>query len=113
MAGGIEAIGQGLSLPLLDGVAGGLGGAGGAGAAGGSESSGAVNFGEMLRGKLGELQESQHVAESEATALATGQTDDIARSMMKVEQANVSLQLATQLRNKAIEAYQEILRMQM
>lgn len=33
--------------------------------------------------------------------------------MLRIEQANVSLQMATQVRNKVIEAYQEVLRMQM
>ena len=94
-----------LALPMIDGVTGGAASA----ASGGS---GAVNFGEMLRNKMGSLQESQQVAENEAQLMATGQTDDIARSLMKVEEANVSLQLTTQLRNKAVEAYQEILRMQ-
>lgn len=83
---------------------------GAAAATGGAEQAG--GFGEVLRGKLGELNASQSTADQAAQDLATGDVDDIARTMMQVEQANVSLQLATQLRNKAVEAYQEILRMQ-
>ena len=45
--------------------------------------------------------------------MATGRVDDVAQTMMRIEQANVSLQMATQVRNKVIEAYQEVLRMQM
>jgi flagellar hook-basal body complex protein FliE len=87
------------------------GGASGAAAAGGGTEA-ASGFGDVLRGKLGELNESQATANQAAQDLATGDIDDIARTMMQVEQANVSLQMATQLRNKAVEAYQEILRMQ-
>ena len=66
----------------------------------------------MLRGKLDQLEQSQKAGAGASNDLATGRVDDIAQTMLRVEQANVSLQLATQVRNKAIEAYQEILRMQ-
>ena len=45
-------------------------------------------------------------------ALATGETKDIAQTMIAIEKANVSFQLMTQVRNRLVEAYQEVLRMQ-
>lgn len=77
------------------------------------EATGAASgFGEVLRSKLESLNEAQADGSLATKELASGGAVDVAQTMMRVEQANVSLQLATQVRNKAIEAYQEILRMQ-
>jgi len=74
---------------------------------------GTANFASVLKGKLNELN-TQQVGASKATEdVATGRVDDIAQTMMRIEQANVSLQMTTQMRNKVIESYQEIMRMQM
>ena len=100
MAMGATGIGGSLPLPMIDTTA----------ATGAAEP--AAGFGDVLRGKIGALNESQAISNSAAQDLATGDVEDIARTMMQVQQADVSLQLATQLRNKAVEAYQEILRMQ-
>jgi flagellar hook-basal body complex protein FliE len=111
MASSITSAGAGLPLPMIDGAQ-------GAGAAtrvtkpeSGVEAS-SEGFGSMLRSKLGELADTQNAAATTAQDVAAGKVDDVARAMLQIEQANVSLQYATQLRNKAIEAYQEILRMQ-
>lgn len=44
--------------------------------------------------------------------LATGKTDNIHHVMLALEDAKLSLQMALQVRNKVVEGYQEILRMQ-
>lgn len=99
-AGGIQGL-QGLQLPMLEGTG------------GASEAPKAASgFGDMLRTKLEDLTKTQVAGETAATDLAAGRADDVAQTMIKVEQANISLQMATQMRNKVIEAYQEILRMQ-
>ena len=72
----------------------------------------AGGFASMLAGKISELSSQQSAASTEMNAVATGKVDDVAQSMVRIEQANVSLQMATQVRNKVIEAYQEIIRMQ-
>lgn len=69
-------------------------------------------FGDVLKAKLEDLNASQVAGQDATKQLATGKVDDIAQTMLRIEEANVSLQLATQIRNKAVEAYQEILRMQ-
>lgn len=112
--GGIGAgIGGGLPLELLDGASGGK--AAGARGAGGVDeaSSGTPDFAGVLRSKLGELNASQADSAKASQDMATGRVDDIAQSMLRIEQASVQMQMATQVRNKVIEAYQEILRMQM
>jgi flagellar hook-basal body complex protein FliE len=72
----------------------------------------AQGFGEVLKSKLSDLNAQQADAAGAMQDMATGRVDDVAQTMMRIEQANVSLQMATQVRNKVIEAYQEILRMQ-
>jgi len=47
-----------------------------------------------------------------ATKLALGQIDDIHQVTIAMEKATLSLQLAVQVRNRMVEAYQEISRMQ-
>lgn len=96
----INGIGS-LNLSMIDGAGSGVG-----------KTSSTEGFGSLLRGKLDELAKSQQLGEQATSDLATNRVDDIAQAMIRVEQANVSLQFATQVRNKAIEAYQEILRMQ-
>ena len=59
-----------------------------------------------------EVNQLQKEADKAIEALATGETKDIAQTMIAIEKANVSFQLMTQVRNRLVEAYQEVLRMQ-
>ena len=45
-------------------------------------------------------------------ALAAGQVEDISQVVVAAEKADIALQLTLAVRNKAVEAYQEIMRMQ-
>jgi len=44
--------------------------------------------------------------------LALGNTDNLHRVMMNLEQTRLSFELALAVRNKALEAYQDLMRMQ-
>jgi len=44
--------------------------------------------------------------------LALGNTDNLHRVMMDLEQTRLSFELALAVRNKALEAYQDLMRMQ-
>ncbi|MBS1863799.1 MAG: flagellar hook-basal body complex protein FliE [Actinobacteria bacterium] len=68
----------------------------------------AGGFGSMLTNAIGELQKTQEAASGQAQALATGQTKDISSVVTAVQEAQLSMQLAAQVRNKAVEAYTEI-----
>ena len=74
---------------------------------------GTPDFGAILKDKLTALNAQQADSAAASQSVATGQVDDIAQTMLRIEQASVSLQMATQARNKVIESYQEIMRMQM
>ena len=69
-------------------------------------------FGNLLAEQIGKLAEMQTEGAQQAQALATGQAQDVSEVVMAVERASLSLSMAATVRNKAVEAYQEIFRMQ-
>lgn len=69
-------------------------------------------FGKALIDQIDKLNASQADAAQQAQDLATGKAQDITSVVMSVEKASLDLQLATQVRNKTVEAYQEIMRTQ-
>jgi len=69
-------------------------------------------FGSMLAGQLGKLDSLQQQASNASLQLATGQATDVSTVAMEVERASLALQLATQVRNKAVDAYTELLHTQ-
>jgi flagellar hook-basal body complex protein FliE len=83
---------------------------GGADAAAGSSGSG--GFGDLLAQQISNLEQSQVQAAEASRALATGTATDLPSVVNAVEHARLSMELASQIRNKAVEAYQEIFRTQ-
>lgn len=68
----------------------------------------AGGFGSMLSNAIGGLEKTQEAASTQATELATGQTQDLSSVVTAVQEAQLSMELASQVRNKAVEAYTEI-----
>jgi flagellar hook-basal body complex protein FliE len=71
-----------------------------------------AGFGQLLGDALGKLGDLHVDAAIQSQALATGQASDVSAVAMSVERASLALQLAAQVRNKTVEAYQELFRMQ-
>ena len=70
------------------------------------------NFGVYLKDALGEVHELQGKA-SEAIQQMVGEgKGDLQDTMIAIEKADVSFRLMMQIRNKVLDAYQEIIRMQ-
>lgn len=67
-----------------------------------------ANFGGMLLDQIGALEKLQTQAAEGARALAAGTAADPAQVVVAVERARLSMQLASQLRTKAVEAVQDI-----
>ena len=65
-------------------------------------------FGPMLSNSIKGLTDSQNEAAGAAQALATGQASDPTAVVMAVERAQLAMQLASQIRTKAVEAAQDI-----
>jgi flagellar hook-basal body complex protein FliE len=79
-----------------------------AGAGDASPSAAGVGFGDVLGKSLESLAASQQEAGDAAQALATGQASDPTAVVMAVERAQLAMQLASQIRTKAVEAAQDI-----
>jgi len=79
---------------------------------GGPAKGGAGGFGKALAGAMDSLGQSQAVADQQAQALATGQATDMASVVASVEKASLEVQLATQIRTKATDAFNQIMQMQ-
>jgi len=75
-------------------------------------SSGGSGFGGMLGNAIQKLDDSLQQATASSNALATGQATDVTQVVNDVQRASLELQLATQVRNKAVDAYNDIFRMQ-
>lgn len=65
-------------------------------------------FGAMLSESLRSLGDTQTEAAGAAQALATGTATDPTSVVMAVERAQLAMQLASQIRTKAVEAAQDI-----
>ncbi len=70
----------------------------------------ADGFGETLRQALGQVNELQRAADTATQDFSLGRTRDVASTLITIEKANLGFQLALQIRNKLLEAYQEIMR---
>ena len=70
------------------------------------------SFSETLKTSINEVNQLQKEADRAIDALSAGETKDIAQTMIAVEKANISFQLMTQIRNRILQAYQEVMRMQ-
>lgn len=72
----------------------------------------AQGFGDLIASKLQGAVELQDTGAKQAQALATGTATDISAATVAVEKAAIALQLTAAFRNKAVEAYQDVMRMQ-
>ena len=75
------------------------------------EGSGAA-FGTSLAGSIDSLQAMQSTSDGLAVKAVTGDLDDIHDYTIASAQASVAFELTAALRNKAVEAFSEIMRMQ-
>ncbi|HEU4667075.1 MAG TPA: flagellar hook-basal body complex protein FliE [Arthrobacter sp.] len=100
--GGITGAGSGARL--------GVQGVQGAGYVGGAPSSG--GFGTALTGAVDNLQQLQSTSRELAVAAVTGNLDDIHAATLASSRAQITLELVAAVRNKGVDAFNEIMRMQ-
>lgn len=77
-----------------------------------SPADGTKKFGEVLSEALNNVNRLQQNAEQASVNLATGKIQDISEVTIAAEKATIALQLTMQVRNKIVDAYQEVMRMQ-
>lgn len=70
------------------------------------------NFGEMLTDTIKQVNEAQLDGDKAMERLQTGEAKNLHEVMIAVEQADISLRMLVQMRNKAQQAYEEIMRLQ-
>jgi flagellar hook-basal body complex protein FliE len=100
----IEASGLSLTLPReLTGV----------GEAKSAIEPGADSFGEVLAQAVGQANQSAVAASHAAEEFAAGRRDDIHGTMLALSKADIELHLVGTVRNKVMDAFYELWRMQM
>lgn len=70
------------------------------------------NFLDLLAQRIKEIDESQKKALSYVEALARGEEVDLSEVALTISKADLNLKLLLRIRNKVLEAYNEILRLQ-
>lgn len=70
-------------------------------------------FGDLLQALTEETGTRQRESDQAMTDLHTGGETSLHDAMLAMEKADISLRYMVQVRNKAIEAYQEIMRLQL
>ena len=100
-----------IAMPESPGV-GGIDGATGVDGVDGGSGAGGKGFGGMLADQITNLQGMQSDAAAQSQALAAGTAEDASTVVMAVEKAQLSMQLAANLRDKSVESFQEIFRTQ-
>lgn len=74
---------------------------------------GDLAFGDLLKQALQEVNQASAQAEDEARNLMTGEGADMHSAMLAVQKADLSFQMMMAVRSKLIDAYREVMRMQM
>ena len=69
-------------------------------------------FKEQLLESINQTNEKQHQAHAAMESLATGKTHNIHETMIAIQKAEISFKMLVQVRNKIMNAYQEMMRMQ-
>lgn len=77
-----------------------------------STTGGSVDFSSILKEKLGEVNDKQVSADDLTTQFIQGKDVDVHQVMLATSEAQMSLDMAVQVRNKIVEAYQELNKMQ-
>jgi flagellar hook-basal body complex protein FliE len=70
------------------------------------------NFADVLRNSLDQVNTYQAQADTAIKELVAGKSKNIHETMLAIERADASLKLMMQVRNKVLDAYREIMRMQ-
>jgi flagellar hook-basal body complex protein FliE len=107
---------SGISIPSFPGVGGLTGVTGSSAVTGtpgttGAASTSGGDFASILAGSLGQLQSTQSNADNLATQAATGNLRDVADYMIASNEASLATDTVVTLKNQAVSAFNEIMRM--
>ncbi|MCG3210070.1 MAG: Flagellar hook-basal body complex protein FliE [Anaerolineae bacterium] len=71
------------------------------------------DFGSILNNAINTLSQKENTANQAVASLAAGEDIELHQVMIAMQEADISFQLALEVRNKIVDAYQDIMRMQM
>lgn len=77
-----------------------------------TDTNGGLDFSSILKNKLDEVNAQQVNADNITNQFIQGDNVDVHQVMLSGQEAQMSLELAVQVRNKIVESYQELNRMQ-
>ncbi|WP_397537508.1 flagellar hook-basal body complex protein FliE [Rummeliibacillus pycnus] len=69
------------------------------------------SFGSVLKNAISAVNDSQIASDKMTDKLVNGENVELHDVMISAQKANITLNTALQVRNKVVEAYQEIMRM--
>ena len=69
-------------------------------------------FGPMLDGLIGTVQEKSAAAQAATRKVLLGDSDQLHQSVIAMQEASVAFTMMVEVRNKLVESYQELMRMQ-
>jgi flagellar hook-basal body complex protein FliE len=74
--------------------------------------SGASDFGQLVSNLLQDVNESQNQASDAIAQLASGKTDNVHQVMIALGKAEVSFNYMLEIRNRLLDAYKQLMQMQ-
>lgn len=78
----------------------------------GTDKSEGKPFSKMLMESMEKVNDLQKQADKAIDELVVGDSKDVVQTMIAMEKADVSFRLMMQVRNKILQAYEEVMRMQ-
>lgn len=76
------------------------------------ESKGFKTFGDFLSDSINNVNTLQNQANESIQKLVTGENKNLHETMLKVEQAEIAFKTMNQIRQKVLDAYREVMKMQ-
>jgi flagellar hook-basal body complex protein FliE len=70
-------------------------------------------FQKMLTGAIGQLESLHNNASDSVQKFLSGENEELHTTILATQKAELAFQLGLQVRNKVVDAYQEIMKMQM
>jgi flagellar hook-basal body complex protein FliE len=70
------------------------------------------SFSNVLENAVSEINQKMQAADTAKTSLLTGETSNVHQAMIAVQESNVAFSLMVEVRNKLVDSYQELMRMQ-
>jgi flagellar hook-basal body complex protein FliE len=70
-------------------------------------------FGQVLSGAINSLEGLNNDASASVQKFLTGENEDLHTTILATQKASLAFELGLQVRNKVVDAYQEVMKMQL